>query len=169
VPNLALTWQETDTSVNCLPKGIHAKRHSRLLYFTLFVGFIIQRRSLIVVLILILIPGRLRSLKQAETHLFRMNLHRIQVEEGGSHALQVLRPLGRVVAEGRVAAVLGREEGGGQITQLLLQLRQASKHAEPPAGKGIIFICLVKIKRTEVENKAKASKHAEPPAGKRII
>ncbi len=67
-----------------------------------------------------------------------MNLHRIQVEEGGAHALQVLRPLGRVVAEGRVPAVLGWEEGGGQITQLLLQLRKASKHAEPPAGKGII-------------------------------
>ncbi len=61
-----------------------------------------------------------------------MNLHRIQVEEGGAHALQVLRPLGCVVAEGRVPAVLGREEGGGQITQLLLQLRQASEYTEPP-------------------------------------
>ncbi len=98
-----------------------------------------------------------------------MNLHRIQVEEGGAHALQVLRPLGRVVAEGRVPAVLGREEGGSQLTQLLLQLRQASKHAEPPAGKGIIVICLVKTKRMEVENKAKASKYTEPPAGKGII
>jgi hypothetical protein len=72
---------------------------------------------------------------------------------------------------------------------------KTSKHAEPPAGKGIIFllsqnkenggreqgkgvqihktacregtnlICLVKTKRMEVENKAKASKYTEPPTG----
>ncbi len=31
------------------------------------------------------------------------------------------------------------------------------------------LICLVKIKRMEVENKAKASKYTEPPAGMGII
>ncbi len=90
---------------------------------------------MVLILILILSPKKIFKifkLKQAETHLFRMNLHRIQVKEGGAHALQMLRPLGRVVAEGRVPAVLGWKEGGGQITQLLLQLRQASEYTEPP-------------------------------------
>ncbi len=43
---------------------------------------------------------------------------------------------------------------------------KASKYSEPPAGKGIIFICLVKIKRMVVENKAKAPKYTEPPSAK---
>ena len=70
--------------------------------------------------------------KKACSYHVGLNPHGVQVEEGGADPLQVLRPLGGQLGEGRVTPVLGRQEGGRQLTQLLAQLAQAPKQAEPP-------------------------------------
>jgi hypothetical protein len=50
-----------------------------------------------------------------------------------------------------------------------VETRQRPPNTQNRCREGNNLICFVKIKRMEVENKAKASKHAKPPAGKGII